>query len=143
MPTSKRRFGKQIVTKILTGAKATVKINGQKVDMGGGTLTVDMIENAAIAAASNFGQPNHIFLPINVLSSMGWSNHPEYEGTEWEHYARITKREHAFAKLQCFLLKFGLQKHLDEPDDRRADAQLATKRLKRAKWARYQQKKAT
>lgn len=66
---------------------------------------------------------------------------PQYAGTEWALLSRMSKREHAFAKLQVFLIKFGLQKLLEDGDVRRTDAYLCIKRLKRAKWARCQQRK--
>ena len=87
-----------------------------------------------------------VVVPRNPLIFMGgglmqpWYPNSQYVGTEWAHYNRLTKREEAFAKLQVFLIKIGLQKHLEDEDERRADCRLAEKRLKRAKWARYQKK---
>lgn len=114
------------------------------VDYETSPLSMDDIENAAAKAAANFGHANTMFIPMNpilIFQGTAWVANPQYTGTEWMHYNRISKREHAFAKLQCFLLKFGLQKHLEDDDARRADANLAAKRLKRAKWARYQKAK--
>lgn len=120
---------------------------------GKGVISVDIettglslkdIEDAAAKSAASFGQASQIFAPLQsffMFQGTAWAANPQYTGTEWMYYNRITKREHAFAKLQCFLLKFGLQKHLEDDDARRADANLAAKRLKRAKWARYQKAK--
>lgn len=113
------------------------------IDIETSGLTQDDIENAAAAAIANHGQATQIFMPLQSFFMMTGKHilsQPQYEGTEWQHMYKMTKREHAFAKLQVFLTKIGLQKHLQDDDERRADCYLAQKRLKRAKWARYQKK---
>ena len=114
-------------------------------DTQGSTLSLQDLEDAVAKASAAFGQPNQIFMPLQSFFMMNGTTYypnPQYVGTEWAHINRPTKREHAFAKLQTFLVKMGLQKHLQDEDERRADYRVAEKRLKRAKWARYQQKKA-
>ena len=118
--------------------------NGSGVDddLIGGAITLDMLKKAVEQSAANFGKPNQIFINASMINHMGsWENYPEYHGTEWAHYGRMSKREHAFAKLQVFLIKFGLQEHLEDPDARRADSEMASKRLRRSRAYRYQQRK--
>ncbi len=106
-------------------------------------FTLDQLENAAAQAAANFGRPTMIFGNVTVLQSFfngSYLSNPQFEGTEWAHMYKLTKRQEAFAKLQVFLVKIGLQRHLEDEEARRADCDLAVKRLKRAKWARYQKK---
>ncbi len=131
-----------------TGGKATFKLNGKTVAYADGVtfnvdtkpLSIQDIKNAAVAAANNFGKPSHIFMGTATMMTWGWEPNPELSPTEFAKHTRISKREKAFARLQVFLTKFGLQKHLEDPDARRADCEMATKRLKRASWARYQQR---
>lgn len=102
----------------------------------GQALSQDMLEAAAAKASSGAGKSSVIYMgsPF-IISNMGWSQHPEYNGTPWAYRDRLTKREHAFAKLHTFLYKFKVLKNLSE-DDHEQIKNISIKRLKRAKWAR-------
>lgn len=118
-------------------------------EVDSGALTLDMLEKAALAATKNFGKPQQLIFPMGAGTTifrgalLHWDIHPEFAGTGWAAKSRLSKRERAFAHLQVFLIKFGLQKHLQDDNLRKADFEYAEKRLKRAKWAKYQQSKQT
>lgn len=98
----------------------------------GGALTIEMIEQAVQASINNF-RPHPLMMygtPYNI-------RYPEFNGTEWAYKFKLTRREKAFAKIQSFLVKLDMQKHLQDGDERREDCLYAQKRLLRAKWARY------
>lgn len=117
---------------------------GDFVGNGEGVITqqdVDDLQKALSVSQSNFGSPNRVlFAPLN-FQSIYLEINPQYAGTEWAYISRLSRREHAFAKLQSFLLKFNLQKHLEDEDARHSDWRFAIKRLKQAKWARYKKNK--
>ena len=126
-----------------------LELTGAPADLSGAAITpqdVADLNKALTANQNNFGAPTVLFSPANLKSFFQMTGfyiqpNPQYNGTEWAYLSRVTPREHAFAKLQCFLLKFKLQKHLEDEDERRADSGLAIKRLKHAKWARYKRNK--
>jgi hypothetical protein len=93
------------------------------------------LEDMVSQSLANFGKPT-ILTPMN-MSHMGWYPNPEYSGTSWEDQYRMSKREHAFARLHVFLWKLKVLPN----EGNRELHQLAVKRLKRAKWARYQKPK--
>lgn len=100
------------------------------VDLTGGVLTVEMIEQAVQASLNNL-RPHLMYgVPYNI-------RYPEFNGTEWCYKYKLTRREKAFAKIQSFLVKMEMLKYLEDGDERRADCLYAQKRLLRAKWARY------
>ena len=109
-------------------------------------LSADDIEKAAATAIASFGSPTQIYLPQNMIkpffmmSGIKYSAHPQYEGTPWAERDRLTKREHAVAKLHVFLYKLKALRNTDEAafEDIK---NLTVKRLKRARWAQYTQKK--
>ena len=86
---------------------------------------------------SNLGAFNGItILPNNFHVTVN----SEYLGTPWAYTCRLTKREIVVAKLHTTLKKLNLLESLtsEQFDDFRW---LCIKRLKKAKWAKYQQKK--
>ncbi len=109
-------------------------------DITAGTLTQSILEAAAISAQANFGAANTIFLSPQMMSAFGgtWVCHPEFSPTPWSSKDRLSKREIRVATLQTFLDKLhvikGEELHQEIYD-------VAVKRLKRAKWARYQKPK--
>ena len=116
----------------------SVTVNSQP-----GVLTVDMLEKAAQAAAANFGTPTQMYFPPNLLrplmsmsgwTTSTWSPNPQYAGTPWADRDRLTKREHAVAKLHTALKKLGALKGVDEQAFEEIKNK-SVKRLKRAKWA--------
>ncbi len=111
------------------------------IDMTGGVLTEEMLEQAAQASLNNFGRPSNpiIFMPPAFFSG-GWETHPEYRGTPWSTRDRLSKREHKVAAVHTLLKKLKVLKNLSD-EDLINIKDLAVKRLKRAKWAQYQQKK--
>ena len=114
------------------------------IDVEQPSLTPDVISNAAQAALSNFGAPTQIFMPTQffMMSGIFVEVNPEYRGTPWASIARMTKREHAIAGLHTTLFKLGVFKKLSE-DNIEGIKQITIKRLKKAKWARYQQSNKT
>jgi len=113
-------------------------------DIEDGSVLQTLIEAAAQSAASNFGKPSHIMMsPQNMGAFMGtFSNitfNPEFEGTGWDNKWRLTKRERKFAQVHVFLKKLRVLPNDDAFNTEIKD--LAVKRLKRARWARYQQAK--
>lgn len=113
----------------------SVTINSQP-----SVLSVDALEKAAIQAAASFGTPTQMFLPQAAirpfLKMMGstWLPNPQYAGTPWADRDRLTKREHAVAKLHTTLKKLGALKGVDEQAFEEIKNK-SVKRLKRAKWA--------
>lgn len=106
-------------------------------------LSVDDLNKATAAAMANFGSPTQIFLPPQaffMMSALKWQAHPEYDGTPWADKDRLTKREHAVAKLHIFLYKLKTLRNTDETAFQEIYKQ-SIKRLKRAKWAQYGQPK--
>ena len=77
-----------------------------------------------------------------MMSGVIFEVNPEYRGTPWVSMARMTKREHAVAGLHTTLFKLGVFKKLSE-DNMEEIKQITIKRLKKAKWARYQQSNKT
>jgi hypothetical protein len=106
-------------------------------------LSLDQLEKAAQVAMSNFGMPTQIMVPPKffMMSGIVFEVNPEYRGTPWASTARMTKREHAVAGLHTTLKKLGVFKKLSE-DNLEEIKNKSIRRLKRARWARYQQKKA-
>lgn len=113
------------------------------VDMVGDVLTPDILEAAIQASLNNFCKlpPNPIiFMPLPAFFSSGWEVNPQYSGTPWSTRDRLSKREHKVAAVHTLLKKLKVLKSLS--DEELIDIKdLAVKRLKRAKWARYNQKK--
>jgi hypothetical protein len=105
-----------------------------------GALTLEMLEEAAEKALANFGRPDPVvFMPPSFFLP-NWEQHPEYHGTPWAQKDRLTKREHAVAKLHTTLKKLGVLKKVSEEEFQ--DIRNKTvKRLKRAKWAQAQMRK--
>lgn len=109
-------------------------------DIAPGSLTQSILESAAKAAQANFGQANSIYMAPHVMSALwpAWEAHPEFSPTPWARKVPLTKRERKMATLQTFLDKLhvirGEEVHKEIYDT-------AVKRLKRAKWARYQKPK--
>ena len=99
-------------------------------------MTEESLEEAALKALQNFGRPT-VLMPMN-MSHMGWSPNPEFAGTSWEDQYRMSKRERKFAQLHVFIYKLGILPGGQINNDIH---ELACKRLKRAKWARYQKSK--
>lgn len=114
------------------------------IDTETSSLTPDTIANAAQAALSNFGAPTQIFMPPQffMMSGFIFEINPEYHGTPWASVNRMTEREHAVAGLHTTLFKLGVFKKLSE-DNIEGIKQITIKRLKKAKWARYQQSNKT
>lgn len=112
-------------------------------------LTAEVIEEAAVAALANFGTPQKLYPHLMLgtaqirafMSSFSYHPNPEFIGLEWSSLARLTKRERRFAHLHFFLYKFKIIKKLSEEDNKDI-TEIAIKRLRRAKWAQYQQKKS-
>ncbi len=125
-----------------------IETRGIQDQVDSGVLTLDMLEKAAQSAINNFGKPQQLIYPMGMGKTifnsglLHWDIHPEFAGTGWAAKSRLSKRERAFAHLQVFLIKFGLQKHLQNEDERKVDCERVQKRLKRAKWAKYQQSKS-
>lgn len=112
--------------------KITVDTETQSLDdIADSTLTFADIENAAAKALTNFGMPGFIMTP----AAFGWHANPQYTGLPWADTSRMTKREHAFAKLHVFLYKSKVIKNLSE-EEHETIRNIAIKRLKRAKWSR-------
>jgi len=107
-------------------------------------LSINDIENAAIKALSNFGSSNKILISPHALTPLkaffGYEEHPEYSGTPWAQYGKLTKRERAVAGLHTFLSDLGVLKKIEQ-EEFHSIANKATRRLKRAKWAQYNRKK--
>jgi hypothetical protein len=104
------------------------------VDTAGGVLTEDILEAAMNAALANFGKPdpnNFIFMGSFTTS---YAPNPQYEGTPWRDKDRLTKREHAVAKLHTTLKKLGALRGVDEQAFEEIQKK-SIKRLKQAKWA--------
>jgi len=119
---------------LIYGSQASIKVNGEEVAVSP-TLTSEKIEAAALAAANNHGAPAIMFIPISFQMMAIWEAHPEYSGTPWSQYARLTKRETAVAKIHTFLNKLGTLSFNEEEFNKVCS--LSAKRLKRAKWAQY------
>jgi hypothetical protein len=69
-----------------------------------------------------------------------WNGYkPEFANSPWEDHLGLTKREYRFAKLHHVLFKLKVLKNLSD-DENKAIRDLAIKRLKRVKWARYKRK---
>lgn len=107
--------------------------------INGSGLTLEDLEEAVQKSISNFGsspllvstqtlqQLQHIYrLVIN----------PEFAGSPWAHIARITKRERKVAQLHLLLLKLKILSNFSQEELDNL-VYLSAKRLKRAKWARY------
>lgn len=107
--------------------------------INGPGLTLEDLEGAVQKSISNFGsspllvstqtlqQLQHIYrLVIN----------PEFAGSPWEHITRITKRERKVAQLHILLFKLKILSNLSQ-EELDNITYVSTKRLKRAKWARY------
>jgi hypothetical protein len=105
-------------------------------DINIGSFLQSTIEAAAQAATANFGQANHIFMSPQMMTSMGWHANPEFIGTSWANKDRLSTRERKFAQLHILRWKLRV---LPNDDEFNSDIQtVVIKRLKRAKWARYQ-----
>lgn len=122
--------------------------NGKGLDpLAGLQITEDDLNNMIGSSVTNFGSPNTILVSPQVAKTFYQRTgfyvqpNPQYNGTEWAYLARLTKREHAIAKLQCFLMKFKLQKHLEDEEERRKEAYAFINKLKTAKWATYKRNK--
>lgn len=114
------------------------------IDIETSPLDPTMIQNAAAKAAASFGAPTQIFMPPQffMMSGLVFEINPQYHGTPWASTSRMTKREHAVAGLHTTLSKLGVFKKLSE--DNLEDIKATTiKRLKKVKWARYQQVRKT
>jgi GH18 family chitinase len=111
-------------------------------DIAAGSFMQSAIEAMAQQATASFGQANQIFMAPHVMKSImgigGWSHSPEFAGTSWEDQYRMTKRERKFAQLHVFIYKLGVLPGGQINNDIH---EIAVKRLKRAKWARYQKPK--
>lgn len=121
-----------------------LKPNTISVDIETSSLDPQAIQNAAAKAAASFGTPSQIFLPPQffMMSGLVFDVNPQYRGTPWAYTSRMTKREHAVAGLHTTLFKLGVFKKLSE--DNLEEIKVSTiKRLKRVKWARYQQVRKT
>lgn len=120
--------------------------NGSRLrpDLQGGVLTEECLENLVMQTQASFGAPNQIFMPPQffMMSGFIFEVNPQYHGTPWATTTRMTKREHAVAGLHTTLFKLGLFKKLSE-DNMEEIKQITIKRLKKAKWARYQQSNKT
>lgn len=103
-------------------------------------LSIDQIQKAAQAALSNFGTAPQFFMSPQffMMSGTVFEMNPQYHGTPWASTSRMTKREHAVAGLHTTLFKLGVFKKLSEDNLEEIKAK-TIKRLKRVKWARYQQ----
>jgi hypothetical protein len=113
--------------------------SNESVSLEGGVLTEEMLEDAVAKSLANFGRPsfNPIIMSSMNMKGMGWSHNPEFTGTSWEDHYRISKRERKFAQLHVFLWKLKVL-----PNEGNNEIhETAVKRLKRAKWARYQKPK--
>lgn len=87
-------------------------------------------------AITSFGRPNFIY----IGNATPWHAHPEYAGTPWADKDRLSKREHAVAKIHTLLFKLGALKNISEEEFFDIH-KLCIKRLKRAKWATQHPKK--
>ena len=115
----KKRYGKLTVSDVET------------------SLTADMIEAASLKVLANFGAPTTFY-----WGGAGYRLivNPQYETLPWAYVSRLSKREHAVAKLHTFLFKLDTIKNIDK-DHMEEIKSKTIKRLKKARWARYQQKK--
>lgn len=113
-----------------------------KTIVSGSPLTEDDLEKMVASVTASFGKANQIFMAPNVFMSMGggWEQYPEYSGTPWANTSKMTKREKAVAGLHTTLNKIEALKKLSSQDWENI-RYASIRRLKRAKWARYQQKK--
>lgn len=111
--------------------------NGSRiiVDIESSSLTQDDLEKAAQVALNNFGRNPIIMIPAGMITTMPWQAHPQYAETPWAHKDRLTKREHAVAKLHTILTKLKVLSFKEE--EFYEIRKLSIKRLKRARWARY------
>jgi hypothetical protein len=113
-------------------------------DEDGNVLTEQDIEDLTKQAQAAFGQPSQVLMSAPQYSKLlQFFNqsfiseiNPEYRGTPWATMSRLTKREHAVAKVHTFLSKLGVLRYLSE-EDMKDVVNRSVKRLKRARWSRY------
>ena len=100
---------------------------------GGGVLIEQMIEDAAMQAAANFGAPD----PTTTIFMGGamFNMVPQAIDFPWDNVWKFTKREQKFANLHKLLYKLKVCKNKENND---WTYEKATKRLKKAKWAKVQ-----
>jgi hypothetical protein len=107
----------------------------------GTVLTEELIEQAAADMIANSGKSiPHMMIPNSWGSLYKFMENPQYEGLPWAVTTRLTKREHAVAKLHMFLFNLEVLKNLDITELEYIRNK-SIKTLKKAKWARYQMKK--
>ena len=66
-----------------------------------------------------------------------WEAYPEYSGTPWADTTRLSKREKAVAGLHTTLNKLNVFSKFAQGDFEFVHS-MSIRRLKRAKWAKYQ-----
>lgn len=115
-----------------------------KPDSQGDVLTEECLENLVMQTQASFGAPNQIFMAPQSMSALlnffrvpGHEIYPEYLPTPWARVARLTKREKKVASLHTILAKLNVFRNLSE-DNLDEIKNQSIRRLKRAKWARYQ-----
>lgn len=91
-------------------------------------FTQQQLEDAVAKSVANFGRP-HILLASPLFF--------DYEKTPWKSCWHLTKREKVVSKLQVFLFDLNILNKW-EKEDIDTLVSISRKRLKRAKWARYQ-----
>jgi hypothetical protein len=106
-------------------------------DSGNTAFTSSDLEDLINRAQADFGRPSQIFMSPQTFNAMGqlWGSSTSFNLTPWENKWRITKREAKFAGLHTTIKKLGMLKGSQVNVD---IYNSAVKRLKRAKWARYQ-----
>lgn len=102
-------------------------------------LILEDLEEMAQKSISNFG-PSPLLVSAQTLQQLhqiyGFVVNPEFSGCPWAHIARITKRERKVAQLHLLLLKLKILSNFSQEELDNL-VYLSAKRLKRAKWARY------
>jgi hypothetical protein len=107
--------------------------------INGSGLTLEDLENAVEKSLLNFGPSPLIMSPQNIQQLQqiyGFVVNPEFSGCPWERITRITKRERKVAQLHLLLLKLKILSNFSQEELDNL-VYLSAKRLKRAKWARY------
>lgn len=108
------------------------------------TITEQCLENLVAQAQASFGASNQILMApsqynriLKFFGASGYEAYPEFNPTPWARAIRLTKRERKVAGLHTVLAKLNVFKNLTEDNlDEIKDKSI--RRLRRAKWARYQ-----
>lgn len=108
------------------------------------TLDEQALEDLVKQSQAQFGLPTQIFASpsqynsiLTFFGTFGYESYPEYLPTPWARVIRLTKREKRVAALHTILAKLNVFKNLTE-DNLDEIKDKSVRRLRRAKWARYQ-----